>query len=202
MSKLSDAIPNRIRALRMERGWTLAELAERAGTSASQIMKLEKATRRLDFDWVTKLADAFGISERELIADVSNDFETVRMVPLVGDIAAGNWREAVESPVEMIPLPVAYGGGPNIFALRPVGTSMNLLVPEGGHVIIDPDFGGLREGLIYAVMNAEGETTLKRFRSDPARLEPCSSDPAHQPIELGQQAFTVIGRAIAAHMTL
>lgn len=201
MSKLSDAIPNRIRALRLERGWTLAELAERAQTSPSQIMKLEKATRRLDFDWVTKLAQAFEISERELIGERSSD-SGVRMVPLVGEIAAGNWQEAIQNPVEMLAVPAAHAGGPNIFALRPRGTSMNLIVPEGGYVIIDPDFDGLREGLIYAVMNGEGETTLKRFRQDPARLEPCSSDPTHKPIELGQQPFTVIGRAVAAHIAL
>lgn len=201
MSKLSDAIPNRIRALRMERGWTLAELAERAQTSPSQIMKLEKATRRLDFDWVTKLAHAFEMSERELIGEQAAD-SAVRLVPLVGDIAAGNWQEAIQNPIEMLAVPVAHAGGPNIFALRPRGTSMNLIVPEGGYVIVDPDFDGLREGLIYAVMNNEGETTLKRFRQDPARLEPCSSDPSHKPIELGQQPFTVIGRAVAAHVAL
>jgi len=51
-------------------------------------------------------------------------------------------------------------------------------------------------------MNGEGETTLKRFRADPLRLEPCSSDPQYQPIALGKEPFTVIGRAISSFQSL
>lgn len=197
MSKLSEAIPNRVRALRQERGWSLAELAGRAGTSPSQVMKLEKSQRRLDFEWTERLASAFGISERELIGMDEGLSAAVRMVPLIGRIAAGNWREAVEQPVDFIPAPAGVGG-PHVFALQPQGDSMNMLVPEGGFVLIDPDDAELRNGKTYAVMNAAGETTLKRYRNEPARLEPCSSNAEHSPIVLGREAFTVIGRAISA----
>ena len=58
-----------------------------------------------------------------------------------------------------------------------------------------PDDFELRDGKFYAVMK-DGETTFKRFRANPARLEPCSSNPAHGAIAIGREPFTVIGRVV------
>lgn len=201
MSNLSEAIPNRVRALRAEKGWSLAELAERTGTTASQIMKLEKSQRRLDFDWVRRLAAAFEMSETELIGGTPSAANNPFLIPLIGEIAAGNWREAIQHHEALIYPPVE-GLSDMAFALRTKGDSMDKIIPDGGYVVIDPAEADLREGRIYAVMNSEGETTIKRFRSDPARLEPCSTNPDHQAISLGREAFTVVGMAKGAFVPL
>ncbi|WP_103728909.1 LexA family transcriptional regulator [Novosphingobium sp. HII-3] len=202
MSNLSEAIPNRVRALRAERGWSLAELAERAGTTASQIMKLEKSQRRLDLNWIERLACAFEISSTELMSGQEENLPTNPfLIPLVGEIAAGNWREAIQHHEHMI-FPPVEGLSKAAFALRTRGDSMDRIIPDGGYVVIDPGEADLREGKVYAVMNSEGETTIKMFRSDPARLEPCSSNPDHQPISLGREQFTVIGMAKGAFVPL
>lgn len=203
MAKLSESIPNRVRALRAEKGWSLAEMADRAGTTASQIMKLEKSHRRLDFEWVERLAKAFGISEMALI---SEDYTPAAwpnpfLIPLIGEISAGNWREAVQQNQGMIYPPVA-GMSDNAFALIARGDSMDRIIPDGGYVVIDPAEVELREGRVYAVMNSEGETTIKRFRADPARLEPCSTNPEHRPIVFGREQFTVVGMAKGAFVPL
>lgn len=195
MTRLSDVVPSRVYTLRRERGWTMEELAEKADTTASMISKLEKSTRRLDFDWVERLAAAFGISEHELIGATSSSAPAVKMVPLIGDIAAGNWREAIQHSDGEV---AAVGASDNAFALRARGTSMNLIVPDGGYVIVEPNMSDLREGKVYAVMNHENETTLKRYRAEPARLEPCSTDASHQEIRLGREPFTVIGQVTGA----
>ncbi|MEE4452883.1 LexA family transcriptional regulator [Novosphingobium resinovorum] len=201
MSNLSEAIPNRVRALRAERGWSLAELADRAGTTASQVMKLEKSQRRLNFDWVRRLAAAFEISEAELMGQNTELPLNPFLIPLIGEIAAGNWREAIQHYEDMI-FPPVEGLSKAAFALRTRGDSMDRIIPDGGYVVIDPGEADLREGRVYAVMNSEGETTIKRFRSDPARLEPCSTNPDHQPISLGREQFTVIGMAKGAFVPL
>ncbi|WP_395391600.1 LexA family transcriptional regulator [Novosphingobium sp. BL-8A] len=201
MSNLSEAIPNRVRALRAERGWSLAELAERAGTTAPQIMKLEKSQRRLDLAWIERLAAAFDISESALIGQEPSLPKNPFLIPLVGEIAAGNWREAIEHREDMI-FPPVEGLSEAAFALRTRGDSMDKIIPDGGYVVIDPYEADLREGKVYAVMNSEGETTIKLFRSDPARLEPCSSNPEHQPISLGREQFTIIGMAKGAFVPL
>jgi repressor LexA len=201
MSNLSEAIPNRVRALRAERGWSLAELADRAGTTASQIMKLEKSQRKLDLNWIERLAKAFGIPTGELMGQADHLPLNPFLIPLVGEIAAGNWREAIQHYEEMI-FPPVDGLSKAAFALRTRGDSMDRVIPDGGYVVIDPGEADLREGKVYAVMNSEGETTIKRFRSDPARLEPCSTNPEHQPISLGREQFTVIGMARGAFVPL
>jgi len=201
MSVLSEAIPSRVRALRMEKGWSLAELAERAGTTASQIMKLEKSQRRLDLAWIERLAAAFEISGGELLGNAPQYPVHPFMIPLIGDIAAGNWMEAVQQNPEMIFSPVDDLSD-KAFALRTKGDSMDKIIPDGGYVVIDPTDAELREGKVYAVMNSDGETTIKRFRSDPARLEPCSNNPEHQPISLGREQFVVLGQAKGAFVPL
>lgn len=202
MSNLSEVIPSRVHALRRERGWSLAELADRAGTTASQIMKLEKSQRRLDFNWVRRLATAFEISEAELIGQPAHPLPlNPYLIPVIGEISAGNWREAMQNHEEMIFPPVTNISEMS-FALRTRGDSMNRIIPDGGYVVIDPEEAELREGKVYAVMNSEGETTIKRFRSDPARFEPCSTNPDHQPITLGREQFTIIGMAKGAFVPL
>jgi transcriptional regulator with XRE-family HTH domain len=59
--------PNRIRALRRQRGLTTVELAERADTSNQQIGRLERGERRLTQDWMDRLAEALDCAPWELL---------------------------------------------------------------------------------------------------------------------------------------
>ena len=47
--------------LRMGQGWTQADLARRAGTSASVISEYETGKRRLSFDRLSRIAEAAGL---------------------------------------------------------------------------------------------------------------------------------------------
>jgi repressor LexA len=85
----------------------------------------------------------------------------------------------------------------NACALDVEGDSMDLIVPDGGRIIFDPDDRALFPKRFYVVLNGAGETTFKRFFADPARLEPCSTNPAHKVIVLGDgEPFTIVGRVI------
>lgn len=52
--------PNRLRELREARGLTLADLAERLGTTNQQISHLELGKRQLTVDWLRRLGEALG----------------------------------------------------------------------------------------------------------------------------------------------
>lgn len=121
--------------------------------------------------------------------------ERPRVIPVIGLIAAGAWADAVQEPLGYTWAPF---GGPNAFALRVDGDSMDHIVMPGANVIIDPDDRALRDGKAYAVMNELGEATFKTFRNDPARFEPASRNPNHTTIRVGEDGFTVIGRAIGS----
>lgn len=84
--------------------------------------------------------------------------------------------------------------GKNIFGLEVAGDSMDLVAPAGATVLVDPDHFEMHDGSLYVIMNGDGETTFKRFRTDPARLEPLSSNPEHKVIPLGQTPFSVVGK--------
>ena len=58
---------NRIREYRRARAMSLQELAERVGTSKSQIDKLERGQRRLTSEWMVRLAGPLECDPRALI---------------------------------------------------------------------------------------------------------------------------------------
>ena len=58
---------NRLREFRDLAGLSMQALADRVGTTAPQINKLEKGERRLTLDWMTRLATALGIDPRDLL---------------------------------------------------------------------------------------------------------------------------------------
>lgn len=172
----------------------MEQLAERVEGKPhfTTIAKLERSMRALSHDWMEKLAAALGVAPEDLIAGQGKEARP-RLVPMLGRIPAGGWQEAIHDPEGFVPAPA---GGPNVFGLRPHGNSMDLVIMPGAYVLVDPDQRELLDGRIFAVRNAEEETTLKRYRADPPRLEPQSSDPSHKPILFGDEPFTVIGRVV------
>lgn len=192
---------NRLRELRIERNLTMEALGARAGQimrgedlSISTVQKLEGRIMAFTIDYLIAFAQALGVAPGELIEEGASG---ARYVRLVGDIAAGRWKEAVERYDKLIPVPDGIGG-PNAFALRPVGDSMNKIVGDDGFIVVDPDQRDLLDGRPFAISNGEGETTFKLYRSSPPRLEPCSTNPEHESIVVGRSPFTVIGRVVFA----
>jgi len=71
---MSDPLPQpdlrtRLRELRKSHGWTLAEVAERIGTTPQTISRLETNVMTVSTDWLQKFAVLFGISAADLIAE-------------------------------------------------------------------------------------------------------------------------------------
>ena len=65
---LNQRISARIRIERESRGWSLSELAERAGVSRAMIHKIERADSSPTATMLGRLSGAFGISMSTLIA--------------------------------------------------------------------------------------------------------------------------------------
>lgn len=190
---MASVCSNRIKQLRLERGITQEELAARLGeeTSIATVSRLESGRMTLTLPWMQRIGSALSVSPHDIIAEAGHG---LRMLPIIGMIAAGRWSEAIEEPEGWIPVPDGVGG-PRSFVLRPQGDSMNKLIDEeGGFIVVDPDQHDLIAGKIFAVRNLHGDTTFKRYAADPPRLEPMSSNSDHQPIPIGREPFTIIGR--------
>ncbi len=56
-------------SLRDEKGWTQQTLADRIGAARVTVSRLENGTRRASVEFLSRLADAFGLSLDDLIKE-------------------------------------------------------------------------------------------------------------------------------------
>jgi repressor LexA len=185
---------NRIGELRKARGLTQEELGGEmiAELTGSTVAKLENGRQKLTVDYAQDIARVLGVSVTELLG---LDDAGVRVVTLVEHIGPSGWQQAVKDSDRSIAVPGTLRGR-DIFAVKSTDDSMDLIVGEGGFVVVDPGDCELISGKVYMVMDGSGTATCRRFRADPLQLEPCSRNPDHAPIRVGSEPFTVVGRVI------
>ena len=116
-------------------------------------------------------------------------------VPLVSWVQAGKLTETND--------PYAVGDAEDfiavankrntLIALRVVGSSMNRIAPEGCIIIVDFGDKSLISGRYY-VLKYDGQATFKRYRTDPVRLEPDSTE-SHDSIFIDQEV-EIVGRVV------
>ena len=176
-----------IKAELAARNWTQKQLADAIGIDQNYVTKSLSPTGKRQ--WKSHEMEAihrvFGRDEARRVG--------AREIPVIGLIAAGNWREAVQNTRATMPT-IDPDAPPRAFYLEIVGDSMDLVVADGARVLVDPDDRTLYPGRYYVVQNAEGETTFKQVKTDPLRLVPCSSNPAHTEIIIGEEQFSIVGR--------
>lgn len=174
-----------LKALMEANGETQAGIARLLQISPDKMSKTMSGKRRLTLTEANVLRRYFHLDEPETPAP---------LLPIVGLVSAGSWREGFEVVMGYMPSP-DKGLSPKSFVVLLEGDSMDLIAKDGEGIIVDPTDLDLVSGRYYVVRNGEGETTFKQYRDNPARLEPCSSNPAHKTIHPGRDEFVVVGRA-------
>lgn len=120
---------------------------------------------------------------------------TYRVAPVIGITSAGRWREAIQMPLGRMPIPIGIASE-HAFGLEVSGDSMNLLIEDGGWILIDPAKKELSPGSCYLISNRDHEATVKMYQRSPARFEPCSTNEEHQSFLVSETDFTVIGKVV------
>lgn len=167
------------------------DLAEAVGMSENHLSKSLAGKRQF------KLSEMDAIRAELTPEDVAARIPTI---PLLGKVPAGKPQEALEYLVRHISAPDPETP-PNAYALIVSGNSMNLVVPDGTVIVIDPDDKALWPGRRYVVgTEDEHRTTFKEFQADPARLVPVSSDDEHKDMLLGAEPIVILGRVIGYHL--
>lgn len=118
-----------------------------------------------------------------------------RIAPVIGITSAGRWREAIELPLGHMPYPSNIASEA-AFGLEVSGDSMDLLIDDGGWVLIDPAKKELHPGSCYLISNSDHEATVKMYQRSPARFEPCSTNSEHKSFLVADAEFTVIGKVV------
>jgi len=181
---------NRIRELRELRGLTLAQLADRVGTSHATIQRLESGKMRLNQDWIDKISLALSVQLSELFGDIVPAVS--EGLPVLGEVQAGVWRETeVADEPKHSPLPIGHDprySGKRQFALVVRGESMNRVVHDGAYIVCvtwaDLGRAPRDNDLVVVERRRDGmvETTVKRIKLQDKKivLMPDSDDPRWQ----------------------
>lgn len=182
----TDELVQLMRRQIREEGDTQKGFAEMLRIHPTAVSKLLAGKRRLRANEADILRRFFGLKDEARK-------ETQRLLPIVGLVAAGAWREGFENIMGHMPSP-DRSLSPDAFVVQIEGDSMDKLAQHGEQVIVDPRDLDLVAGKAYVVRNASGETTFKLYCENPPRLEPCSNNPEHKTILIGAEAFTTVGR--------
>jgi phage repressor protein C with HTH and peptisase S24 domain len=157
---MADPVSNRLKQLRMARGWSLAQLGEMIGTSGQNVSKIELGKARLTLDWVTKFARAFDIDPLELMRDESptrvaatpvaatperlpisqqsvdrNDLIPVRSAGRGGN---GQTMFLSDGPIDYARRPMALQTARDAYAVYMVGDSMSPRYEPGWLLYVHP----------------------------------------------------------------
>jgi transcriptional regulator with XRE-family HTH domain len=89
-------VRTRIRHYRRLRRLTQADLAERIGTTAATISRLETADMKVSMNWLQRFADIFNIP----IADLIEEPKLRNSVPCVGEISRSGALSSIQSSDE------------------------------------------------------------------------------------------------------
>lgn len=180
--------PQEIRAELASRNMSITDLAEAIGMNPNYLVKALGGTRSFK-------ANEMAAIEREFGADPEPE-PALRRIRLLGEVPAGRPTEAEQRAGRWIPV-ADPETPPHAYALTVKGDSMDLIVPDGTTLIVDPDDKALWPGRRYVIQTEDGRTTFKEFQADPARLVPCSSNDEHADIMLGGEPITILGRVFS-----
>lgn len=188
---------NNLKKVRLGRGLTQEVLADRVGTNAGQINKLESGQRRLSDVWIGKLVKALNCTPADLLGGGD------RNIPVIGEVPGGNIALALESAPEGF---IQFSSTkPNLKALRVRGNSMSRIAPDGMYAVVDFDDTDpelLRNQPVVACIEnlttGEHECTFKVFKRNPDRFEPFSIEPGYDTIFPNGRDWKIYGRVVGA----
>jgi transcriptional regulator with XRE-family HTH domain len=199
-------IGERIRQARTARGPSQGDVAERIGVGQTTVSSWEKGRTEPSREMVQKIADflRMPIAELEGVAP-EGERRPYREIPIISWVSAGQLKD----PGQLAPgryakhMLVDDLPGGEYVATDVRGDSMDRISPEGSRIIIDINDREPKPGKFY-VFSLRGETTFKRFRSEPViRFEPFSTNPANEPIfPKADRDWQVVGRVVRSYLNL
>lgn len=152
---LDMRIASRLKGLRQERGWSLDELAGRAGVSRATLSRLENAEVSPTASVLGRLCAAYGLTMSRLMLMVEDDFAPLvpeSAQPVWVDASAGFRRRSVSPPAAALAgevLACELDAGARIEYPQPPRPNLehHLLMLEGAlHITVDGRRHALRPG--------------------------------------------------------
>jgi len=187
---MGNTFGENLKSARKAKGWSQERLAQEASLeSKGYISALEAGKRPIP---PGKTLDRL---VRALDVDIGDLVGAKRPVPIIAWVAAGDLADVTSQIPEGTETIEISGLEPgDYFATRVSGDSMDRLSPPGSLILVNRAEREPIRGRRY-VFARRGETTYKRFETDPLRLEPESTNPSNKAIfPRSEEEWTVIGR--------
>ena len=133
------------------------------------------------------------------VTDKDGERDQIRLIPLLGPVAAGSPILAEESMQETVPIPASMLGDGNYFALTIRGDSMiQAGILHGDNVIVRKQQEANNGDIVVAMIS--GDATVKRFFKEPGRVRLQPENSAMKPI------FTtnveILGKVVSVYRQL
>lgn len=165
-------------------GMKQAELARALTASLGRsidraaVNKMVKGSRKIAADEMLAISYLLGVPTPE---SSDEDIETLE-VPILAWVSAGalaseHFRDEMIGHETVAGLPSG-----DWIALRVEGDSMDRISPPESVIIVNRADKRLVANACYVIADEDGSATYKRYRPNPPRFEPVSTNPAHEPI--------------------
>jgi repressor LexA len=119
-----------------------------------------------------------------------------KLIPLVGDVAAGVNVLANEFIEELLPLPADFTGDGELFMLRVRGDSMIEAAILDGDFVVARVQSSAENGDVVVAGIPEGEATVKYFRRQNGRILLVPANERLAPLEYGADEVVIYGKVV------
>lgn len=208
---------NPIRTHRAARGWSLQQLADAAGTSKSQIDKLEKGERRLTVDWMVRLARALGCDPRDLMPELgvsglsgalersaANEdrlyADAGNLIPVRGAARGGDRQEMFlsDGPIDQVPRPYYLAHVRDAYAIYVVGQSMVPMYRPRQLLFVNP-YKPPSPGNGVVITDPRGAVLIKEFvKQKPNGIVVREYQPALRDFTIAQSDIATLHAVVGA----
>lgn len=205
MSVIADRIRKRLAEIGRPadsggQSWLAREVGMKQQGIASILAGVVERPRKL-----REIAAALKTSQEYLLGETSDpsplvpNYGPTLSVPLISWVAAGDptTPEAVHEmeSAEHITVADLETKSTELIALRVKGTSMDRISPPDSIIIVDLKDTRLVPNACYVIADKDtGEASYKRYRPNPARFEPVSTDMAKHRKSIVTGSPVIIGR--------
>lgn len=173
---------------------SIREISAHFGISSTQgVQRHLEALEKKGFIERDSRARSIRLTTPETGAQVSLD--SIRMVPLLGQVAAGQPIAALENVEEEVPIASDWlAVSQDYFLLRVRGHSMAEAIQPGDMVLVERQPRAERGEIVVAMI--EDEATVKRYYPEPGRVVLRSDNPVYDDIVVTHD-LTILGRVTA-----
>lgn len=182
----------RIGKARAAKGMTQQQLAAAVGISDSQLGRFDTGEREPRVGELMRIGEVLGVPWQSLIED---HVAPERFAPLISWVSAGQLMTP-DNPVDLEggkQIPLGDLGPGEWIALRVDGDSMDRISPPDSVILVNMADRKLVPNACYVIVTEEGEATYKRYRGNPPRFAPVSTNVDHDDI-YPEGAVRVLGR--------